>query len=90
MAADEPRPDTAMASGSEAGEPGEHGHTPRPEDREALEDLEREQPQSPPMDAAEDSPAAAQAVEDDSVLPGEARDGDEDPLAPEFRDPGEV
>ena len=94
MTADEPVPDTAMASGSEAGEPGERTRIPRPYDRELLEDLERGQPESPPVSAVEDSPAAARAVEDDSVLPIETPedDGDDgaDPLTPEFRAPPEA
>lgn len=91
MTADEPVPDTAMASGSEAGEPGERTRIPRPYDRELLEDLEREQPESAPVGAVEDSPAAARAVEDDSVLPVETRDDDgDDALTPEFRAPPEA
>ncbi len=83
-------PDTAMASGSDDGEPGENTHrTPRPGDGDLLRDLE--QPASPPMDdAVEDTPAAARAVEDDSVLPVGTRDGDgADKLSPEFRAPPE-
>ncbi len=92
MTADEPVPDTAMASGSEAGEPGEHTRIPGPYDRELLEHLEREQPESPPVGAVEDSPAAARAVEDESVLPVETPDDDDgtDPLTPEFRAPPEA
>lgn len=83
-------PDTAMASGSDDGEPGENTQsTPRPGDAALLQDLE--QPTSPPMDAVEDSPAAAHAVEDDSVLPVGTRDGDgADKLTPEFRAPPET
>ena len=64
------QPDSAMASGSDAGEPGEHlGPSDlRPDERELLEALERDVT-SPRTDAPEDSEAAVSAAEDETPLP---------------------
>lgn len=71
-----PAPDTAMATGSEDGSPGEQSR----EQLSAPEDA---------TTAVEDTAAAARAVRDDSVLPIDASNGgaEADPLTPEFRAP---
>ena len=73
-----PVPDTAMATGSEDGNPG---------------DQTAEQLSASEEGAAfvEDSAAAVRAVRDDSVLPIDADDPGHgrDPLMPEFRAPPE-
>ncbi|HVE97437.1 MAG TPA: hypothetical protein VNA67_10685 [Pseudonocardiaceae bacterium] len=80
-----PVPDTAMATGSEDGEPGEQPDEPplRPDERAVLTDLAGSADKTK---AVEDSPAVARAAKDDSVLPVDAGShGDEnDPLTPEF------
>jgi hypothetical protein len=89
-----PVPDTAMATGSEDGDPGEQlGERPlRPDQSPLLADL----PGSADVTTAvEDSAAAARAAADDSVLPVDMASGidagsggdDQDSLAPEFRAP---
>jgi hypothetical protein len=83
-----PVPDTAMATGSDDGDPGEQpSERPlRPDESALLADL----PGSADVTTAvEDSAAAARAVADDSVLPMDAASGGEeqDPLTPEFRAP---
>lgn len=83
-----PVPDTAMATGSEDGEPGEQlDERPlRPDERAVLADFAGS---ADGTKAVEDSPAAARAVKDDSVLPVDAgsRGDEDDPLTPEFRAP---
>jgi hypothetical protein len=87
-----PVPDTAMATGSEDGDPGEQlGERPlHPDESALLADI----PGSADVTTAvEDSAAAARAAADDSVLPIEAASGvdassggnEADPLTPEFR-----
>jgi hypothetical protein len=83
-----PVPDTAMATGSEDGDPGEQPgeRALRPDESTLLADL----PGSAEVTTAvEDSAAAARAVADDSVLPVDAGSGrgEEGPLTPEFRAP---
>jgi hypothetical protein len=89
-----PVPDTAMATGSEDGDPGEQlGERPLgPDESPLLADI----PGSTDMiTAVEDSAAAARAAADDSVLPVDTGSGadagnggnDADPLTPEFRAP---
>jgi hypothetical protein len=71
-----PVPDTAMATGSEDGDPGDQTMEQLPAQHDGIATVE-------------DSTAAARAVRDDSVLPidpGDAGDED-DPLTPEFRAP---
>ncbi|PPK97903.1 hypothetical protein CLV92_10253 [Kineococcus xinjiangensis] len=87
MAADqepsEPVLDSAMATGSDEGAPGDHsdGAPPDLDSGDAAE-------------AVEDTPEAASAAHDDAVLPPSvlpsAADGGEDPLTPRFREPGEA
>lgn len=87
----DPVPDTAMGTGSDAGEPGE-----RPDERPLRPDewavLAEPAGAAEVTEAAEDSPAAARAVRDDSVLPsldpGSRGDGP-DPATPQFRAPGD-
>jgi hypothetical protein len=63
-------PDTAMASGSDAGEPGEHlGPADlRPDERRLLADLARTAAEPSP-DAPEDDDALVRAAEDEGPLP---------------------
>lgn len=84
----EPVPATAMATGSEDGEPGEQvDQRPlTPDEAAILADLQR----SPDVTATvEDSVTAERAVADDSVLPVDTGSGgnDEDAATPEFRAP---
>ncbi len=83
-----PVPDTAMATGSEEGEPGEQSDAPPlgPDERAILADFAES---ADVTKAVEDSPAAARAAKDDSVLPVEAgsHGNEDDPLTPEFRAP---
>jgi|1186.fasta_scaffold314640_2 hypothetical protein len=81
-------PDTAMASGSDAGEPGEHlGPADlQPDERRLLSALERDvQPPQPGEgdDALEDDELVAQAAEDERPLPAEGGVQD-DGLSPRF------
>jgi hypothetical protein len=78
-------PDTAMATGNDEGEPGEHLRLPlTPEEQRLLEELEKPT-DAPSEPAVEDSPEVAAAVDDDVPLP--AAGGDEgDGLTPEFTD----
>ena len=85
----ETEPDSAMASGSDAGEPGERADTrPLRSDEEAVrEALERD---AGPADGdfPEESEAAGRAADDETPLPaegGEQGDG----LTPRFEAPGE-
>ena len=74
MAKDDPTvPDTAMATGSDAGEPGDRsGGPPLDEsERALLRDLVGgSDAEDVVHDAPEDSPAAARAAEDDTPLDG--------------------
>jgi hypothetical protein len=65
-------PDTAMMSGSDAGEPGEHlGPADlEPDERRLLAALEKDVT-VPDTDAPEDSFLAAEAAEDETPLPAE-------------------
>ena len=82
-------PDTAMHSGSDAGEPGDRGGTGplRPDENALLEEL-----QKPGGDAdggfPEESEAAARAADDDAPLPADGGPQD-DGLTPEFTAPEE-
>ncbi|MDQ3904237.1 MAG: hypothetical protein M3300_02015 [Actinomycetota bacterium] len=84
----DPVPDTAMATGSEDGEPGDQpdARPLTPDESALLADLQG----SPDVTTAvEDSATAARAVANDSVLPAEDAGGrnEDDPLTPEFRAP---
>ncbi|SHN49613.1 hypothetical protein SAMN05660350_00099 [Geodermatophilus obscurus] len=72
---DDPIPDSAMASGSDAGEPGEHlGPADLTDDeRRVLEELERDAPASREDDDVADN-AVVRAAEDEAPLPGEGGD----------------
>jgi hypothetical protein len=100
---DDPTPDTAMASGSDAGEPGGHlgpGDLD-PDEERLLAALERDSlgdPNRPVEDTAAAAPtdpdpatdpvAAVRAAEDDAPLPAHGGPPD-DGLNPLFRSPGE-
>jgi hypothetical protein len=74
-------PDTAMASGSDAGEPGEHlGPADLgPDERRLLQALERDVDPTP----AEDADLLVEAAEDEASLPEEGGAQD-DGLSPRF------
>jgi len=80
-------PDTAMYSGSDAGEPGGHlGPADlAPDERRLLEALERDAT-DPHTDAPEDSDAAVEAAEDETPLPGTGGPQD-DGLTARFEQP---
>ena len=80
-------PDTAMYSGSDAGEPGERlGPADlAPDERRLLEALERDAT-DPRTDAPEDSDAAVVAAGDEVPLPGEGGPQD-DGLTARFEQP---
>jgi hypothetical protein len=81
-------PDSAMASGSDAGEPGEHlGPADLlPDEQRLLSALERDV-DDPRTDAPEDSDLAAGAAEDERPLAAEGGPQDDGLNAP-FSDPG--
>jgi hypothetical protein len=82
-------PDTAMMSGSDEGEPGEHlAHPPLDESDEAVLEALLE-PGNSTGSAAEDSPQVVAAAEDDAPLPVEQPVTSDDPLDAQFREPGE-
>jgi hypothetical protein len=76
-----------MASGSDAGEPGEHLGPAAllPDERRLLEALEQDVT-DPGTDAAEDSVAAVRAAEDEGPLPAEGGPQN-DGLSARFSDP---
>ena len=88
-APDDPTPDTAMASGSDAGEPGGHlgpGDL-APDEERLLAALERDtggEALVPPADSV----AAVRAAEDEGPLPDQGGPPD-DGLNPLFQSPGE-
>jgi hypothetical protein len=103
-APDDPTPDTAMASGSDAGEPGGHlgpGDL-APDEERLLAALERDAGREPAFSVPETIPtdsiptgsiptetvAAVRAAEDEGPLPGKGGPPD-DGLNPLFRSPGE-
>jgi hypothetical protein len=80
-------PDSAMASGSDAGEPGEHGdRRPLRSEEEAV--LSALQDPGPPVagEFPEESEAAGRAADDDAPLPAEGGAQD-DGLSPRFTAP---
>ena len=88
-APDDPTPDTAMASGSDAGEPGGHlgpGDL-APDEERLLAALERDAGGGAALTPAE-TLAAVRAAEDEGPLPAEGGPPD-DGLNPLFRSPGE-
>ena len=87
-----------MATGSDAGAPGDHlPDPPLAEDERALLDALQQPADGDPVIAVEDSPQMVRAAEDDSPLPpsvtGSGPDGeaesDDDPETPRFEAPGE-
>jgi hypothetical protein len=88
-APDDPTPDTAMASGSDAGEPGGHlgpGDL-APDEERLLAALERDAGHDPASSTTE-TVAAVRAAEDEGPLPAEGGPPD-DGLNPLFLPPGE-
>ena len=88
-APDDPTPDTAMASGSDAGEPGGHlgpGDL-APDEERLLAALERDAGGGAVATPAE-SIAAVRAAEDEGPLPDRGGPAD-DGLNPLFQSPGE-
>jgi hypothetical protein len=86
---DDPTPDSAMASGSDAGEPGGHlgpGDL-TPDEERLLAALERDTGPAE-EESPEDTVAAALAAEDDAPLPAPGGEPD-DGLTPRFIPPGE-
>jgi hypothetical protein len=80
-------PDSAMASGSDAGEPGEHlGRGDLAPDEQRLLEVLEEDATDPATDASEDQLIALRAAEDDAPLP-EPGGPQEDGLAARFSDP---
>ena len=82
-------PDSAMASGSDAGEPGESGdRRPLRPDEEAVREVLEQDTGPAEGDFPEESDAAGRAADDETPLPaegGEQGDG----LTPKFEAPGE-
>ena len=84
------QPDSAMASGSDEGTPGQRlsGSSLSAEERAMLADLTARAPHV--VDPVEDTIAASYAVEDDAPLPSSAplREGESgDADTPQFREP---
>jgi hypothetical protein len=89
-APDDPTPDTAMASGSDAGEPGGHlgpGDLD-PDEERLLAALERDAGKKAAVPPAETF-AAVRAAEDEAPLPAQGGPPD-DGLNPVFQSPGEA
>ncbi|MDK3258278.1 hypothetical protein [Blastococcus capsensis] len=87
-APDDPTPDTAMASGSDAGEPGGHlgpGDL-TPEEERLLAALERGARSDPAAGLGEDTVAAARAADDEGPPPARGGAAD-DGLTPRFTAP---
>jgi hypothetical protein len=87
---DDREPDSAMASGSDAGEPGEHlGPADlTTEERRVLEELERDAPAGRRDDDDVADDAVVRAAEDEAPLPGEGGDQG-DGLSARFSSPPE-
>jgi hypothetical protein len=85
---DDPTPDTAMASGSDAGGPGGHLRPGdlSPEEERLLAALERDAG-SGDEEFPEETAAEVRAAEDDSPLPADGGVPD-DGLTPRFTSPG--
>ena len=88
-APDDPTSDTAMASGSDAGGPGEHlgpGDL-APDEERLLAALERDA-RNPQPGVADDTDAMVRAAEDEAPLPAAGGEPD-DGLTPRFTAPGD-
>ncbi len=82
-------PDSAMATGSDAGEPGEHGdRRPLRSDEEAVRAALERDAGPAEGDFPEESEAAGRAADDDTPLPAEGGEQD-DGLTPRFEAPEE-
>jgi hypothetical protein len=85
----ENEPDSAMATGSDAGEPGEHGdRRPLRSDEEAIRAALEQDAGPAEGEFPEESEAAGRAADDETPLPAEGG-GQEDGLTPRFEAPGE-
>ena len=82
-------PDSAMATGSDAGEPGEHGdRRPLRSEEEAVREALEQDAGPAEGDFPEESEAAGRAADDDAPLPAEGGQQD-DGLTPRFEAPGD-
>jgi hypothetical protein len=82
-------PDSAMASGSDAGEPGQHGDSrPLRSDEEAVREALEQDAGPAGGDFPEESDAAGRAADDETPLPADGGQQD-DGLTPKFEAPGE-
>jgi hypothetical protein len=81
-------PDSGMASGSDAGQPGEHlgAGDLRPDEERLLAELERGVDDAAPADDAPADEAVVRAAEDEAPLPDDGGPQD-DGLDAEFSDP---
>jgi len=85
----EPAPDSAMATGSDAGAPGEHGdRRPLRSEEEAVREALEQDAGPAEGDFPEESEAAGRAADDDAPLPAEGGQQD-DGLTPRFEAPGD-
>jgi hypothetical protein len=90
---DSPELTTGMATGSEAGAPGDHlPELPLEDDERAMLDALERPASGEPIAAVEDSPQMVEAAEDDSPLPPELVDAEtpgdaDDPDTPRFQAP---
>ena len=85
----ESAPDSAMATGSDAGAPGEHGdRRPLTPDEEAVREALERDARPAEGDFPEESEAAGRAADDETPLPA-AGGLQDDGLAPEFTEPTE-
>jgi hypothetical protein len=82
--------ESAMDTGSDSGEPGDRSDEGplTGDERDLLDRLTHDARPDVVTDAPEDSPAAARAVADDTVLPDDALASGPDPDEPSFRDAG--
>jgi hypothetical protein len=82
-------PDSAMASGSDAGEPGQNGDSrPLRSDEEAVLEALAQDAGTADGDFPEESEAAGRAADDETPLPADIGQQD-DGLTPKFEAPGE-
>jgi hypothetical protein len=83
----DPLPETGMNTGSDEGEPGDRApYEPLAESDRAILDALRRPAPGADTPAAEERPEVAAAVRDDAPLPADGG-GQDDGLAPQFREP---
>jgi hypothetical protein len=81
-------PVAGMATGSDAGAPGEHlPEPPLTEDEQRLLEAFERPAEGEPIEALEDSPEAAEAADDDAPLAGLAGRDEGDPDSARFQAP---